>query len=85
MTGIELFIKPIDDEIILEEWFMLEYNPDIVQYNTKTTESSQICGPQSCELCKKVVSKKELIEKTGRTVTIADPVFHLWIIREHNN
>lgn len=64
---------------------MLEYDPDIVRYNTKTTESSQICGPQSCELCKKVVSKKELIEKTGRTVTIADPVFHLWMLREHNN
>ena len=64
---------------------MLEYDPDIVQYNTKTTESSQICGPQSCELCKKVVSKKELIEKTGRTVTIADPVFHLWMLREHNS
>ena len=29
--------------------------------------------------------KKELIEKTGRTVTIADPVFHLWMLREHNN
>ena len=29
--------------------------------------------------------KKELIEKTGRTVTIADPVFHLWMLRELNN
>ena len=29
--------------------------------------------------------KKELIEKTGRTVTIANPVFHLWMLREHNN
>ena len=26
--------------------------------------------------------KKELIEKTGRTVTIADPVFRLWMLRE---
>lgn len=46
----------IDDGIIIEEWFMLEYNPDIVHYNTKKTESSQFCGPQSCELCKLVVS-----------------------------
>ena len=80
-----MFIKSIDDGIILEEWFMLEYDPDIVQYNTKTTKSSQFCGPQSCELYQKGVSKKELIEKTGRTVTIADPVFHLWMLREHNN
>ena len=29
--------------------------------------------------------KKELIEKTGRTVTIADPVFRLWMQREHSN
>ena len=29
--------------------------------------------------------KKELIEKTGRTVTIADPVFRLWMLREYNN
>ena len=80
-----MFIKSIDDGIILEEWFMLEYDPDIVQYNTKTTKSLQFCGPQSCELYQKVVSKKELIEKTGRTVTIANPVFHLWMLREHNN
>ena len=26
--------------------------------------------------------KKELIEKAGRMVTIADPVFHLWMLRE---
>lgn len=25
----------IDDGIIIEEWFMLEYNPDIVHYNKK--------------------------------------------------
>jgi hypothetical protein len=25
--------------------------------------------------------KKELIEKVGRTVTIADPVFRLWMLR----
>ncbi|MBR3784127.1 MAG: ATP-binding protein [Bacteroidales bacterium] len=29
--------------------------------------------------------KKELIEKTGRTITIADPVFRLWMQREHND
>lgn len=29
--------------------------------------------------------KKELIEKTGRTVTIADPVFRLWMLRECSN
>ena len=27
--------------------------------------------------------KKELIEKTGRTVTIADPVFRLWMLSEN--
>jgi hypothetical protein len=25
--------------------------------------------------------KKELIEKVGRTVTIADPVFRMWMLR----
>ncbi|MBP5663247.1 MAG: ATP-binding protein, partial [Bacteroidales bacterium] len=29
--------------------------------------------------------KKELIEKAGRMVTIADPVFHLWMLRENTN
>ena len=27
--------------------------------------------------------KKELVEKNGRTVTIADPVFRLWMLREN--
>ena len=27
--------------------------------------------------------QKELIEKTGRVVTIADPVFRLWMLREN--
>ena len=29
--------------------------------------------------------KKELIEKTGRMVTIADPVFRLWMLKESSN
>ena len=29
--------------------------------------------------------KKELIEKSGRKVTIADPVFRLWMLRENSN
>lgn len=29
--------------------------------------------------------KKELIEKSGRMVTIADPVFRLWMLRENIN
>lgn len=29
--------------------------------------------------------KKELIEKAGRKVTIADPVFRLWMLRENTN
>lgn len=28
--------------------------------------------------------KKELVEKTGRTMTIADPVFRLWMLRENS-
>lgn len=26
--------------------------------------------------------KKELIEKTGKTVKFADPVFHLWMLKQ---
>ena len=29
--------------------------------------------------------KKELIEKAGRLVSIADPVFRLWMLRENSN